>query len=228
MALQYALNQHENNPMNRKMIIAFTGTDGSGKSTVIDQITPWLEQLNQSGVHYEHLRPNWLPPLSSYSGASNEEATQQVQSPHGKKPSGLLGSLFRLCYYFFDYLFGYWAKIRPIASNGSKICLFDRYYHDIVIDPRRLRISLPNQLIRWLFSVVPSPDLIICLGADPELIYARKPETSLEEVRRQVESLKELSRRDGKAAWVDTGQSIEDTLAQVVGAITGSMQKKNK
>ena len=210
------------------MIIAFTGTDGSGKSTVINRLTPLLEKMNPSGVHYEHLRPNWLPPLSRYSGGPQKEAEEPVLSPHEKTPSGLVGSLFRLSYYSLDYLFGYWFKIRPIAKKGGKICLFDRYFHDIVIDPRRLRISLPNRLIGVFFSMVPSPDLIICLGADAELIYARKPETSLEEVRRQVAGLKELSERESRAAWIDTGQSPEDTIEQVVDAIRTSMQMQHK
>ena len=39
---------------------------------------------------------------------------------------------------------------------------------------------------------IPKPDIILCLGGDPEKIYNRKPETSLEEVTRQTSALKDF------------------------------------
>jgi N-acylglucosamine 2-epimerase len=54
----------------------------------------------------------------------------------------------------------------------------------------------------------PAPDLILCLGGDPEKIYAGKPETSLEEVQRQMSALKKFCADNHKAVWIDTTKSV--------------------
>ena len=48
--------------------IAFLGTDGSGKSTIIDAITPILNEAFHKGMTYEHMRPNYLPSLAVLTG----------------------------------------------------------------------------------------------------------------------------------------------------------------
>ena len=60
------------------LTIAFIGTDGSGKSTIIDHVVPWLNSININGVHYEHLRPNWLPPLRALKGSSTSDKTENM------------------------------------------------------------------------------------------------------------------------------------------------------
>lgn len=195
------------------------GTDGSGKSTVIEYITPWLESINAKGVHYEHLRPNWLPPLGAVAGKSSNKDSGPVLDPHGQKPSGFLGSLVRLGYYSLDYYVGYRRKIIRLCRNGGQVCLFDRYFYDIEIDPRRMRIALPTWILRGVLKLLPEPDLVLCLGAEPDVIYERKPETSLEEVTRQIKHLKSLCQKNKRAVWVDTGESIEASIAAVKSAV---------
>jgi len=205
--------------MKRGITIAFVGTDGSGKSTVIKHITPWLESINANGVHYEHLRPNWLPPLGAVAGKSSNEDSGPVVDPHGQKPSCFLVSLVRLGYYSLDYCVGYWRKIIPLCRKDGQVCLFDRYFYDIEIDSRRMRIALPAWILRVVLKLLPEPDIVLCLGTDPNLIYERKPETSLEEVTRQLTHLKSLCKNNKRAVWVDTGDSIETSVATVKSAL---------
>jgi orotate phosphoribosyltransferase-like protein len=73
---------------------------------------------------------------------------------------------------------------------------------------------------------VPAPDLTICLGGDPEKIYARKPETSLEEVKRQTEVLKEFASTHKKAVWVDTTTTPEESIKAAMDAIVKMMSKR--
>ena len=208
------------------LTIAFIGTDGSGKSTIIDHVVPWLNSININGVHYEHLRPNWLPPLRALKGSSTSDKTETVNNPHEEKASGLLCSIIRLAYYWLDYTLGYWIITQSIICRSGKFCLFDRYYYDIIIDPRRLRISLPNWVIRAVCCFAPRPQLVLCLGADPEAIYARKPETSLEEVQRQVSELKALCKCEKNAVWIDTGGAIEDSILDAMSAIKSALSER--
>ena len=96
----------------------------------------------------------------------------------------------------------------------------------MLIDSRRFRIKLPEKLIRLFLFFVPAPDLILCLGGDPEKIYARKPETSLEEVRRQVSALKKFCVDNNKAVWIDTTKSVDESSDAVLAAILDRLAKE--
>ena len=88
-----------------------------------------------------------------------------------------------------------------------------------MIDPRRCAVRLPRGWARFWSWFIPKPDLILCLGGDPEKIYARKPETSLEEVRRQVGELKKFCDGNKRAVWIDTTVSVEESSYQTLKAI---------
>ncbi|NWK55179.1 hypothetical protein HW115_06125 [Verrucomicrobiaceae bacterium N1E253] len=206
--------------------LGVTGTDGSGKTTVIKAITPILERAIHTEIYYEHMRPNWMKALGVAAGKRSADSGDTVQDPHAQSPSGIVGSLIRLGYYTTDYLFGYWIKIYPLLFKRVNICLFDRYCYDVILDPRRMRMKLPPWLIRCVFTVVPKPNLVLCLGADPESIYERKPETSLEEVTRQVKGLKRFCSADARARWIDTGCDINDSKNQALFEIMEMMSAR--
>lgn len=203
--------------------IAVLGTDGSGKTTMINRIRPVLERAIHNELQYEHLRPNWLPALGVAAGKREVGDGLPETNPHGQKPSGMLGSLVRLAYYTMDYAIGYWLKAFPYIVKRPHIVLFDRYFYDFLIDPRRMKINLPGWVMRLVLPIIPRPNLILCLGAEPEVIYQRKPETSLEEVSRQVGELKALCRSNDRAFWVDTGGAPEDSAHEMLALVRGAM-----
>jgi thymidylate kinase len=205
----------------RKQFIAVLGTDGSGKSTLLNAIIPLIEEKMSGKVVVHHLRPDLLPPLGRFRGVKHEPGYVCV-NPHGSKPSGFAGSLFRLTYLVCDYILGYWFMVRPMLRRKEIACwVFDRYAYDILIDPLRFRIKLPRWIIRLYLKIVPLPNIVLCLGGDPEKIFARKPETSLEEVSRQMIELEKLSEGLPNARMIDTTVSIEDTIAAAMNALEG-------
>lgn len=210
-------------------VIAVLGTDGSGKSTIIDAITPIVEEAFHKGIIYNHLRPNWLPELGVLLGKKKKtDKTIIVSNPHAEKASGIVGSLMRWFYYLQDYIWGYLRIIWPVIHTKAKVFIFDRYYYDNYIDQRRARTSLP----RWVFKIgelfVPRPDLILCLGGDPAKIYERKPETSLEEVTRQTNVLKTFCSSKKNAVWIDTTIAPEKSIDTAMKAIVEVMSKRFK
>lgn len=96
---------------------------------------------------------------------------------------------------------GYLVKVFPRLLRRSHVYIFDRYFYDYLIDPRRGRLALPQWNIRMFSFVVPKPDVILCLGADPEIIHARKPELPLEETKRQIEALRRFCDSNKRAVW---------------------------
>lgn len=208
-------------------VVAMLGTDGSGKSTIINGITPILNEAFHKGVKYHHLRPHWLHDLGVLSGMRKQQSTPTVSShPHASKPSGFVGSLLRWGYYLVDYSLGYLLKIWRYKHTKSHVYLFDRYYYDYYIDQQRLCVSLPRWIIRVGEMLVPAPDVILCLGGSPEAIYERKPETSLDEVKRQVSELKMFCEHHQQAIWIDTTQSVEKSVQDAMVAIQGRMAKR--
>lgn len=205
-------------------VVAFLGTDGSGKSTVIESIKPFMERMLHSAVHYEHLRPNLLPSLARLAGKTKMEGP--VTNPHGGKTAGCISSLVRFFYYYIDYTFGYFVKIIPILAKRPTLAVFDRYYYEYVIDPKRCAVKLPRGFAKFFSWFIPKPDLILCLGGDPEKIYARKPETSLEEVTRQVNELKKFCSREKRAVWIDTTTGINESHDAALKAIMERMSNR--
>ena len=58
------------------------------------------------------------------------------------------------------------------------------------------------------------------------MIYARKPETSLDEVKRQTEALKKFCRERGNAVWIDTTIQPEESVKAALGACYEVMSKR--
>ena len=210
--------------MKRKSIIAFVGTDGSGKTTVMNAVLPELEKSIGAKFIVHHLKPDFLPPLGRFRGVKHEEG-YVCTNPHGSKPSGFWGSCFRLAYLTLDYVLGYWFKVRPKTKSPDVAgWIFDRYAYDMLIDPLRFRLKLPQWLVKMALDVIPNPDVVVCLGGDAEKIHARKPETSLEEVQRQVAELKKFFDGNNRAVWIDTTTSIEDSCNAAMAAMSGIWQ----
>ena len=204
--------------------IAMLGTDGAGKTTIIDKILKPLNEAVHNAVYYEHMRPNLIPNIAQLFG--KEKQTEAISNPHASKPSGLLGSTLRLFYYSFDYIIGFWLKIYPVMVKKSSIWIFDRYYYDYMIDPKRARISLPTWVINGMNFFIPKPDLILCFGAEPSIIYQRKPEHTLEEVRKQVDKLKIFCEKNSSSVWIDTGVSIDKSVEETLITISSMMSKR--
>jgi len=205
--------------------IVFLGTDGSGKSTIIEKIKPALNDAFHNAVYYEHMRPNKLPSIARLMG-NKEEFNGPVSNPHGTSSSGFFGSLLRWFYYMLDYTFGFYLKIWPKKAIRSCIWIFDRYYYDYLIDPKRGRIKLPKWILKVGQFIIPEPDLILCLGADAASIHKRKPELTLKEVERQVLELRTFCDFHKNAVWIDTGKSIDESSNDTLDAIIVMMAQR--
>ncbi|SFD91554.1 hypothetical protein [Nitrosomonas sp. Nm166] len=206
-------------------VIAILGVDGAGKSTVINAILSALNAATHNAVVVQHLRPTLLPPLARLKGKQHVH-TGPVLEPHGSKPSGKLGSLFRLAYLTLDYLIGYWLWTRPKIAKQPTVVIFDRYAYDMALDPRRFRIGLSSRVAGWFAALAPKPDLIICLHGNPEVIVARKQELPLEETRRQVDALRDFASREPRAVLISTDSSIEETRDRILQSLCEFLRAK--
>lgn len=185
------------------LVVAFMGMDGSGKSTVIKEVgRDLLPAFRRKKVI--HLRPS----LREKSGVG------PVIDPHGKPPRNFLLSVAKLFYWWIGYALGWILDVFP-RKVRSTFVLFDRYYHDLLADPKRYRYGGPMWLARLVGRFIPKPDLFILLDLPAEVAHTRKPEVPLEEARKLRERYLKLARNLPNAYVVDASRSLEEVVAEV-------------
>jgi len=207
--------------------IAILGTDGSGKTTIINKLIPLLEKPLHNKLYCSHMRPNMTPNIAQLFGKPFDSNLNL--NPHKELTSGFFISLIRLLYYLFDYIFGYWIIVNTVLAKKTTIWFFDRYYYDYLFDQKRSCIKMPIWIIKLFGLFVPTPNLIICLGANSNLIYSRKAELPIDEIRSQIQKLKSFCSKKSNAVWIDTGnQSIESTINLAMEQIVFNMSNRYK
>jgi len=115
--------------------------------------------------------------------------------------------------------------IRPLLVR-SNFVLFDRYFHDVLVDPRRYRYGGPKWFARILSRLVPEPELVIVLDAEGNLIMSRKDELPLAEIERQREVYSQLRFRRAEEVVIKADGGVEATLRSVIGAVTEFMSHR--
>lgn len=171
--------------------VAFMGPDGAGKTTVADAYRTRLTTLFDAGHQRQfHWRPRWLPAPGKLAGQRGAEIV--IENPHGKPPRGGLVSLLRFGYFWLDFVFGHFIKVRPLLVRRYLVS-FDRCYFDFMVDPRRFRLKLPRGLVRAFAHLAPQPDLVFVLEAPAAVLHARKQELSEAEIESQLHALRELA-----------------------------------
>lgn len=203
---------------NPATFLAVAGPDGVGKTTFISLLVKRLADLqvkDHTDLKVRHFRPHVLPNLKTLVTGTTERS-EDFQRPHRAPAASAPSSLFRLTYYWIDYVVGYWWIIRRQCVAG-KHTVFDRYFFDFLVDPRRSRLSLPGWVSRAYLAVTPKPDLVFILDCDPDIIFARKQELPRDEIARQLERYRELANTDeARFVRLDASRSLDQLVAEAM------------
>ncbi len=208
--------------------VGFTGPDGSGKTTVIDQILERLAPVFRTAHKYYHFRPALFGNLGevAHSAGLKKEVDRDYSNPHRGGKTGTLSSFARLLYYSLDYILGYFVKVKSV-TRITRVVIFDRYYTDIICDSRRSRIYLNYKFLYWFGKLfIPSLDYNILLTARSETILARKRELDEEGIRRINERIDYLADKKGYKKILNE-QTPEVAVAGILNYIFNNQHKKN-
>jgi len=195
------------------LIIAVMGPDGSGKTTVVNQLKKDIEPAFRRIVQF-HLFP--IP-------QTDEEKANE--NPQGQKKRGFVLSLLKLCYFVFVYIRGHLIFVLP-KKIRSTLTIFDRYYDDILVDSVRYRNGTPNCVVKFFHLFIPEPELWLFLDCPTDIIQARKSEVPASETERQRTAYLELAKAKKNSLVLNTNRNVKDISIDACKFICDKLNKR--
>lgn len=159
----------------RGCLIALIGVNGSGKSTlakkVLEACLPITSHLG-TGQHYYYygwkptfIVTGWLSALLKSRGKEIFKEVNIKAKPPGFDPFQEIQFL----YIYLEFLYRYYAEIRPLLRKGDLI-ITDRYFYDIY---GQYPYAKQSRIARPLLALFPRPDKTYFLDADVGLLASR-------------------------------------------------------
>jgi thymidylate kinase len=161
----------------RGRFVVIVGPDGVGKTTLAAQLLrSWP---NERG--YFHFRPPIRGPLlQEVPEACGFVAAKPDRAADGSHVLGWLRILQNLV----RFAVGHLLSIRPALRRGALV-VGDRWAYGYLAAPQQLKFFGPKWLARSVISVLPQPDLVVCLTAPAGVVVARKAELTVAQVEAQ-------------------------------------------
>ncbi len=196
--------------------VSVLGPDGAGKSALLEALEMRLAHTAKP-IKVRHLKPDIF-------FRAHRQSRGVVTDPHGKPPRSVLVSVLKLVFWTLEL----WVDRLFTARCNSPLEIWDRYYHDVLVDPKRYRYQGPMWLVRAFGWFVPSPDLFIILDAPTEVLQDRKREVAPEETERQRQSYRDLADRLERCVVIDANRPFDITVSDAAAAIVARMAEKTQ
>jgi thymidylate kinase len=187
--------------------LVFLGPDGVGKTTLLQEVRQSL-----SAAFAQQSLYRWRPGVFA-------KTPRAACLPHSKPLRSTRGSISYLLFTWIDFVAGHLFRTRS-EMNRYGLVIFDRYYHDIGVDPKRYRYNGPMGLVRWLGRTIPPGEIFFfVLDADETAILSRKQQLPIDEIRRQRAAYREFARATPNSVVINTDGSVPNCRAQALSAI---------
>jgi len=175
----HSANQHDG--WRRLMLLSFSGIDGAGKTTQIQQLH---SRLSQAGFRICKLS-FWddVAVLSRFREGithrlfGSEKGVGAPGLPVERRDKNLRAwylTLSRHWLYLLDALHLCWI-VRRLQAADIDVLIFDRYIYDELAN-LPLRSHVARLYLQFVNRIVPAPDVAYLLDVEPSLAQQRKPE----------------------------------------------------
>ncbi len=210
----------------RGLVVAFIGSDGSGKSTVTAEIRKWLRY--KLDVHGYYMGSGQGSPRL----LDRMRHAVKVKSKKQKKPKGEDGERSQRQPGFFDKLVAVhqlpsvgdkvraMAQARRLAAGGSMVVL-DRYpqveFPGIYDGPRlqegkSFAWAARAEMKGYEELAELKPDLLVKLVVSPVVAHARKPDHSLASIERKCAITRDLRFSGVEVLSIDADQPLDRVM----------------
>ena len=217
------------------IFVVILGPDGSGKTTISNTLSTNWKFTVPPGKEPAYIHGDFkvLPRLRILRELWARCRKREISpEPNYTKrhagaeaiPHSLRKSICYLAYYYWGYLFGH-LKVNSILGKDHLI-VADRYFYDYFF--QRGNMHLPHKLLRVLSWFIPRPNLVVVLEADPQAIYDRKPELTIQEIERQQLILREMASWLPNVVKIRSDIGIEETVQEIKKAMFSSIAKRNR
>lgn len=204
------------------MLIVFIGPDGCGKTTVATRVKMHLEENGASTCLFE-LNYGILPRFRDIAsfllrrkiGKSHEPGEYLAGMKHS--PNTPLRSTAYMLWYALDYFIG---RFKYNSSGNDQHVIFARFVYDYGY--QRAYSRAPRMIYRLMLTLAPKPDFVFTINRDGKEIFTGKPELTVEEIRRQQESISSLLADKPYFHVLDGKQGVDATVASALSLIEGS------
>jgi serine O-acetyltransferase len=196
------------------LLIACLGPTGSGKGSVIQALNDKPLDLFEN-VDTMELRP----------GVMRGATLKPGKSTRKREPRGRFTTIVKLMMFVADYWLGYWLWIRPKLVR-STLVVSNRYFDDVLVDPRRYRIERALAFARLLLRWVPRPELWLVFDIPSQALRARDGELGEEEATRQRGEYRRLLRGHENVVVLDADQPLDRVVAQAECAIAAQLARR--
>lgn len=198
-------------------LIVFLGPDGSGKTTIINRMEKELLNFYPKSIIF-HTRLNIFPELKTGLGLSNpksnidKETKVEINVESKQNILSIVLNSIVVLYYYLEFLVGN-LYLWSLKKKGY-IIIFDRYFYDFFIQPNTRKFIWKFKKILLMFIM--KPECVVHLYAEPEIIYARKQELTIEEIRAQNSLFEKLFLNDNRYFKIDTSEVSLDSVEKLV------------
>ena len=230
----------QNNRTTLAPLIAIIGCDGSGKSTVSEEILNWVQGYGPAvAAHLGKQSGNigraiaQLPLIGSLLDKFIARKTDSTRAQREKKTPGLLVAL--IIYAFSLRRLRRFKRMMAQRHQGL-IIVTDRYPQlefPGAYDGTGLSVAAPgNCFIRWLarrervlyeWMTSYRPDLVIRLNVDLDTACARKPDHRRELLRDKVAITPQLTFNGAPIVEIDSTQPLAQVLAEAKVAVANTL-----